>query len=59
MIYFAGKLKLRSAAVIGESKEMSDIVFKGRWPSDHRAVLSDFDVEEHNSKNQNAEAISR
>lgn len=59
MIYFAGKLKLQNAAVIGESKGMSDIVFKGRWPSDHRAVLSVFDVEEHNSKVQNAEAITR
>ena len=45
MIYFhESGLRLRNAAAIGESKETCDIVFDGRWPSDHRAVLSVFDL---------------
>lgn len=45
MIYFAGpKLRVRSAAMIGESREAAEIAFDGRWPSDHRAVLTVFDI---------------
>ena len=45
MIYFAGPgLRLRSAAVLGESRDVAEIVRDGRWPSDHRAVLAVFDI---------------
>ncbi|MDG1896951.1 MAG: endonuclease/exonuclease/phosphatase family protein [Fuerstiella sp.] len=45
MIYVHGsRLKVRSAAVIGESRQTSEILFDGRWPSDHRAVLAVFDL---------------
>jgi endonuclease/exonuclease/phosphatase family metal-dependent hydrolase len=45
MIYFAGPgLRVRSAAVIGESQDVAEVVFDGRWPSDHRAVLAVFDI---------------
>lgn len=52
MIYFAGKLQLQRAAVIGESKETSDRVFEGRWPSDHRAVLCVFKIEDRDTINR-------
>lgn len=44
-IYFGGGLRAVDAAVIGESAETSEIVFSGRWPSDHRAVLATFAIE--------------
>jgi endonuclease/exonuclease/phosphatase family metal-dependent hydrolase len=45
MIYFAGPgLRVRSAAVIGESQGAAEITYDGRWPSDHRAVLAVFDI---------------
>lgn len=45
MIYFAGPgLRVRTAAVIGESQDVAEITYDGRWPSDHRAVLAVFDI---------------
>lgn len=45
LIYFAGpNLKIRSAAVVGESSAAADLVYQGRWPSDHRAVLAVFET---------------
>lgn len=44
-IYFGGDgVKALDAAVIGESAETSDIVYDGRWPSDHRAVVATFAI---------------
>lgn len=46
-IYFGGDgVKVLDAAVIGENAATSDIVFDGRWPSDHRAVVATFAVGE-------------
>jgi hypothetical protein len=46
MIYFAGKnLKVIGAGVVGEGKETSEIVHSP-WPSDHRAVVATFVIEE-------------
>lgn len=46
MIYFSGSpLHIKEAAVMGESAETAEIVYGGRWPSDHRAVLAVFDVD--------------
>ena len=43
MIYFAGrKLKILSAAIVGESKETCEVVHAGPWVSDHRAVSATF-----------------
>lgn len=33
-----------AAEVVGEDASTSDIVFPGRWPSDHRAVVVDFQI---------------
>lgn len=45
-IYHAGKMLYPIAAeVVGENASTSDIVFPGRWPSDHRAVVIDFRIE--------------
>lgn len=45
MIYFNGlPLKIKEAAVIGESENTANIVYGGRWPSDHRAVLATFSI---------------
>ncbi|MCH2597104.1 MAG: hypothetical protein MKZ95_15100, partial [Pirellulales bacterium] len=45
MIYFSGPgLRLRSAAVLGESRDVAEIVRDGRWPSAHRAGLAVFDI---------------
>ena len=45
-IYFFGKsLRATKAAVVGEQSEFSDIVFKQKWPSDHRAVLTVFVID--------------
>ncbi len=44
-IYHAsGSLSPVAAEVVGEDPSTSDIVFSGRWPSDHRAVVVDFQV---------------
>ena len=46
MIYFSGPpMHLIEAAVVGESSQTSGIVYQGRWPSDHRAVLAVFSIE--------------
>ena len=45
-IYFSGKpLRATKAAVVGEESEFSDIVFRQKWPSDHRAVLTVFEID--------------
>jgi len=42
-IYHHGKnVKVVSAQVVGEKGDTSDIVIKGRWPSDHRAVVVEY-----------------
>ena len=44
-IYFFRKYAtISKCSVVGESKETSDLVFKDRWPSDHRAVIADFEM---------------
>jgi endonuclease/exonuclease/phosphatase family metal-dependent hydrolase len=44
LIYFAGRqIKPVAASVIGESKDRADIVIPN-YPSDHRAVLSKFEI---------------
>ena len=43
-IYHHGnKVKVLSAKVVGEKGEVSDIVIKRRWPSDHRAVVIEYE----------------
>lgn len=45
-VYHAGEMLYPIAAdVVGEGASTSDIVFPGRWPSDHRAVVIDFRIE--------------
>lgn len=45
-VYHAGKMLCPTVAeVVGEVATTSDIVFPGRWPSDHRAVVIDFRIE--------------
>ena len=45
-IYHHGKImRAIEARVVGEGSRFSDLVFKGKWPSDHRAVLVRFVVE--------------
>ncbi|EAQ81093.1 putative endonuclease/exonuclease/phosphatase family protein [Blastopirellula marina DSM 3645] len=45
MVYFTGaNLRVNDAAVVGESAAFSEIVFPGEWPSDHRAVLVEFEI---------------
>ena len=42
-VYHHGKnVKVVSAQVVGEKGDTSDIVIKGRWPSDHRAVVVEY-----------------
>jgi len=42
-IYHHGNnVKVVSAQVVGEKGRTSDIVIKGRWPSDHRAVIVEY-----------------
>ena len=42
-IYHQGNdVKVVSAQVVGEKGDTSDIVIKGRWPSDHRAVVVEY-----------------
>jgi hypothetical protein len=42
-IYHHGNnVQVLSAEVVGEKGEKSDIVIKGRWPSDHRAVVIEY-----------------
>lgn len=42
-IYHHGKtIRAIEARVVGEDSEFSDLIFKGKWPSDHRAVLVRF-----------------
>ena len=43
-VYFGGKgVKVKDAAVVGEDKDC-EIIYKRRWPSDHRAVLGVFEL---------------
>ncbi len=43
MIYFrSDRFHPRQASVVGEASEFTDLVWPGRWPSDHRAVLVQF-----------------
>jgi len=45
-IYFAGAgLAASGAAVVGESRDACEIVYRGQWPSDHRAVVATFTME--------------
>ncbi len=45
MVYFAGKgIRVTQAAVIGENEKVAEIVHRGPWPSDHRAVLASFEI---------------
>ncbi|MBN8600166.1 MAG: endonuclease/exonuclease/phosphatase family protein [Planctomycetes bacterium] len=45
-VYHAGTMLYPVAAeVVGEATSTSDIVFPGRWPSDHRAVVINFRIE--------------
>jgi hypothetical protein len=42
-IYHHGNnVQVLSAEVVGEKGDTSDIVIKGRWPSDHRAVVVEY-----------------
>jgi hypothetical protein len=42
-VYHHGKnVKVVSAQVVGEKGDKSDIEIKGRWPSDHRAVVIEY-----------------
>ena len=42
-IYHHGNnVQVLSAEVVGEKGDTSDIVIKGRWPSDHRAVVIEY-----------------
>ena len=45
-IYHYGKtIRAIDARIVGEESEFSDLIFKGKWPSDHRAVLVRFVIE--------------
>lgn len=47
LIYYGGAgVKVLDAAVVGESAETAEIVFDDRWPSDHRAVMATFAIEQ-------------
>lgn len=44
-IYFRGpRFRLKGSGVIGESERTSEIVYPGRWPSDHRAVVAELEL---------------
>ncbi|QEG21303.1 endonuclease/exonuclease/phosphatase family protein [Mariniblastus fucicola] len=46
-IYFSPQtLSPIVATVIGEDSEWSDLAYEGNWPSDHRAVLVEFEVQQ-------------
>ncbi len=39
-IYFAGPgIDATAAGVVGEDEKACELVYRGRWPSDHRAVF--------------------
>ena len=44
LYYAQNKILVRDAAVIGEDDHHSDVVYDGRWPSDHRAVVAEFEI---------------
>lgn len=46
MVYHGGPgIRPISAEVVGENAAAADLVFDGRWPSDHRAVVVEFKVD--------------